>query len=175
MAKRRSGGKKRRKSSRGRRGHRRIRCTAYQRKGKWIARRVNPSLPAPIAAGLGAVVGAAAGVGISYGADKLGIGSPSVRNWGLFGIGLLTAAVGHKFAPGASLAVGAGVAGIGLLRSAQTMLYAVPQATAPVSGLGMGEGGEGSISGPFGQLGSGGSVFDRIGAVVEGDVGALYE
>jgi hypothetical protein len=174
MAKKRSGGKKRRKSSRGRRGHRRIRCIPYQRKGKWIARRVNPSLPAPVAALLGAGVGAAAGVGISYAADKLGLGSPTHRNWGLFGLGLLAAAAGHKFAPGASLAVGAGVAGIGLLRSAQTMLYAVPTATAPVSGLGSGDGGASDISSPFAQLGSGGSVFDRIGAVVD-DVGALYE
>lgn len=154
----------------GRRGHRRIRCKAYQRKGKWIARRVNPSIPAPIGAAIAAAVGAAGGVGLSFGADKLGIGSPTMRNWGLFAAGLALAAVGHKFAPGPSAAVGAGVGAIGLLRATQTMLYAQPQSAA-VSGYGTGDGAD--ISSAFAALTQGGGVFDRIGAVVQ-DMDGVY-
>jgi hypothetical protein len=166
MAKRKA---KRRKSSRGRR---RIRCIAYTRKGKIVARRVNPGIPAPVAAGLSVLVGAAGGVAISYFADKIGLGSPNMRALGLVGAGGVIAAAGHKFAPGVSASVGAGVAGIGLLRATQTMLYAHPSAgvsAAPVSGLGSGDGID--IASAFAQLGQGG-VFDRIGEVV--DVGAVY-
>jgi hypothetical protein len=166
MAKRR----KRRKSSRGRR---RIRCIAYTRKGKVVARRVNPGIPAPLAAGLGVLAGAAGGVALSYFADKLGIGSPNARAIGLVVGGAVIGAAGHKFAPGVSTAVGAGVGGIGLLRATQTMLYASPSPSTPVSGLGTGDAGMLDIASAFAQLGQDG-VFDRIGEVVQ-DVGAVYD
>lgn len=167
--------KKKSRRRKGSRGRRRVRCIGYQVKkgrlaGRFIARRVNPGIPAPVAAGLAAIVGAAGGIALSYGADKLGVGSPTQRNWGLFGAGLAIAAIGHKFAPGPSASVGTGLATIGLLRQAQTMLYAAPQ---PMSGLGMGDGGAGDIASAFAQLGQG-SVFDRIGAVVD-DVGLVVD
>jgi hypothetical protein len=167
MAKRRSG-KKRRKGSRGRR---RIRCITYMRKGKHVARRVNPGIPAPLGAALAVAVGACGGVGLSYLADKSGFGSPNQRAVALFLSGLVIAAAGHKIAPGPSAAIGAGVGGIGLLRGVQTMLYATPQA--PMSGLGTGSASMEDIAGAFAQLGAGGSIFDRIGAVVSDDVGLV--
>jgi hypothetical protein len=169
MAKR-SGGK-RKSRKRGRKGHRRIRCIPYQRKGKWIARRVNPGIPGALGAALAVLAGAAGGVALSYGADKLGVGSPNQRAIGLVGAGIGLAALGHKFAPGLSASVGAGVGGIGLLRAVQTMLYASPQ---PVSGLGNGSSSMEDIASAFAQLGAGGSVFDRIGAVYD-DVGMVTE
>lgn len=166
MAKRRKG--KHRKGSRGRR---RIRCIAYTRKGKTVARRVNPGIPGAVGAGLAVLAGAAGGVALSYGADKLGVGSPNARAIGLVAAGIGLAAIGHKFAPGLSASVGAGVGGIGLLRAVQTMLYSSPQ---PVSGLGNGSSSMEDIASAFAQLGAGGSVFDRIGAVYD-DVGMVTE
>lgn len=141
------------------------------RKGKHVARRVNPGIPGAIGAGLAVLAGAAGGVALSYGADKLGWGSPNARAIGLVGAGIGLAAIGHKFAPGLSASVGAGVGGIGLLRAVQTMLYASPQ---PVSGLGNGTASMEDIASAFAQLGAGGSVFDRIGAVYD-DVGMVTE
>ncbi len=164
--------RRRRRSSGRKRGHRRIRCTTYKRNGKIFARRRNPSLPAPVGAGLGVLVGAAAGIGISVLADKFGIGSPTVRNYGLIGAGVAVAALGHKVAPGASTAIGAGVAALGGLRQFQTVLYAQPApatTAAPVSGLGTGDGVD--LASAFAALTQGGSVFDRVGnlgQVIEG-------
>lgn len=173
-AARRKGGsmaKKRKAAKRSR--PRRRRCHIVKgytnKRGKVIPTHArNPGIPMPVAVGGGIVVGALAGVAASYGADRLGLGSPTHRNWGLVLGGVIGGAILHKFSPLAGVTVGTGIAGIGAARALATTLYAPSASTPPVSGM-MDGSGDGSMDGAYDQLGQG-SVYDRIGQVVE-DVG----
>lgn len=111
-------------------------------------------------AGVG--LGAGAGAGVAYGLDKMGIGTPTQRNWGMVALGALSAiGIGLLTKGKAGASVGAGVAGVGLTRvlASSTASAALP-AGAAIRGLGTGEGTDDHMNGPFDQIGT---VYDNEG------------
>jgi hypothetical protein len=150
---------------RGKRAGKRVR--AYCRK--------NPSIPEMVKVGIGVGVGAGSGVALSYAADRLNIGSASQRNWGLIAAGVLAGIVVSMKSAAAGASIGGGIASIGLSRALVTTLYANPTTTpSSIKGLGMGNGGGSDFDGAYDQVG-GQSVYDSIGAVVDGDMGYVNQ
>ena len=80
-------------------------------------RRRNPGLPPAVSAVIGVGVGAGAGCGVAFGLDKLGIGSPQIRSFGMLGGGLALAVVGAIMKSPAATGIGGGIATVGAARA----------------------------------------------------------
>ncbi len=137
-------------------------------------RRRNPGFPSIVKTAVGVGIGAGAGAAVSFGVDKLNMGTPQHRNLAIIGAGVAAAVLlGKMVSAETGLAVGGGIASVGLTRAVANAMNAALPTSQAVHGLGTGEGyGDGQVEGPFDQIGAVyprpdiNGAFDDIGLVV---------